>query len=114
MIYQARGSYAEALVHYERSLKIREELGDRSGIADSLGQMGVLLTQLERYDEALQHLLAALGIFMELQSPKASIAVNILNELRSKWGAEPFEAAWQEAKGEPVPDGLKEEEKPEG
>ena len=113
-LHYLRGSYAEALAHYERSLKIEEELGSRSNIASSLGQMGQLLLQLGQYEDAFGRILSALSILMELQSPNAANAVNDLKRLRSAWGAEPFDAAWQEATGEPVPDELKEEEKPEG
>ena len=108
MIYQDRGDYGQSLAHYERSLKINEELGNRNGIASSLGQMGQLFLQLGQYMNALEHFLTALSIFTKLQSPYAAQAANDLKRLRSAWGAEAFDAAWQEATGEAVPEGLKE------
>lgn len=39
ILIQSRGDYGAALAHYERSLKIKEELGDRGGVATSHGQM---------------------------------------------------------------------------
>jgi tetratricopeptide (TPR) repeat protein len=108
IIHYLRGDYEKALEYYDRSLKIAEELGDRLGFANSLGQIGKLYIDVGRYDEALQHFLSALSIFIELQSPNARIAVAALKELRAKWGEENFGAAWGEAGGGDVPEGLKE------
>ena len=107
-LIQNRGEYEKALEYYDRSLKIAEELGNRSGIASSLGQIGKLLVDVGRYNEAFKNFLSALSIFIELQSPDAGIVVNSLKELRAKWGEENFDAAWKEATGEDVPDELKE------
>jgi hypothetical protein len=106
MIHQDRGEYEAALQQYERSLKIKEELGDRAGVARSRGQIGQLFTQLGRYPEAFGHSLFALVTFVDLQSPDARIAVNDLKNLRAKWGKKKFDAAWQQATGEAVPEGL--------
>jgi CHAT domain-containing protein/tetratricopeptide (TPR) repeat protein len=106
MIHQARGEYEAALQQYERSLKIAEELGDRAGVARSRGQIGQLFTQLGRYPEAFGHFLFALVTFVDLQSPDARIVVNMLKDLRAKWGKKQFDAAWQQATGEAVPEGL--------
>jgi tetratricopeptide (TPR) repeat protein len=103
MIHQARGDYAVALEHYEKSLKIKEGLGDRAGVASSRGQIGKLFTQIGYYGEAFAHLLVALITFVELQSPDAGITVNVLKNLRAKWGAENFDAAWQKATSEAIP-----------
>ena len=54
-----------------------------------------------------KNLLSALSIFIELQSPDARIAVNVLKKLRAKWGEENFDAAWKEATAGDVPDWLK-------
>jgi tetratricopeptide (TPR) repeat protein len=107
VIYQNRGDYEAALRHYQESLKIKEELEDRAGVAITLGQIGSLFSQIGRYPEAFDKLLFALSTFVELQSPKARIALDMLKELRSKWGAEHFDAAWQKATGKDVPSELK-------
>ena len=52
--------------------------------------------------------LKALAITAQMQLPDVARAVKDLTRLRSAWGAEPFDAAWQEATGEAVPDDLKE------
>ena len=74
LIQQKRGDYEQALEYYQRSLKIKEELGNRAGMARSLGQIGQLLTETGHYAEAFDHLLPALSTFLELQSPNARIA----------------------------------------
>ncbi|MCA1564762.1 MAG: tetratricopeptide repeat protein [Acidobacteria bacterium] len=106
IIHNDRGDYEKALEYYERSLKMAEELGNRSGIAISLGQIGKLFVDIGSYAEAFQRLLPALSMFVELQSPNTGIAINILKELRAKWGKENFDAAWKEAAGGDVPDWL--------
>ena len=40
MIHQHQGNYEEAVKKYNQSLKIEEELGDKSGIARTLHQLG--------------------------------------------------------------------------
>ena len=70
--------------------------GDLDGILSDYAEDAVLFTP----DGPL--------IGIDMQSPNASIAANDLKRLRSAWGAEPFDAAWQEATGEAVPDDLKE------
>jgi tetratricopeptide (TPR) repeat protein len=107
MIHEERGEYEEALARYEESLKIAEELGDRSGIASSHGQLGILFTETRRFEAAFEHLLAALSIFVELQSPNKRIVANALKEVREKWGSDNFDAAWRQATGIEVPEWLK-------
>jgi len=106
-VHQARGDYTKALANYEQALKIAEKLGDQASMANSHGQIGQLFTQTGRYAEAFEHLLFA-RTFEKLQSPDAGIAVNVLKELRARWGEKEFDAAWREATGkEAVPDWLK-------
>ncbi|WP_369077315.1 tetratricopeptide repeat protein, partial [Paractinoplanes hotanensis] len=42
MRIQARGDYAEAERRYQQSLTIKEELGNRAGMANSYHQLGML------------------------------------------------------------------------
>jgi tetratricopeptide (TPR) repeat protein len=104
MIHHDRGDYAAALAEYEKSLKIKEEIGNRAGVASSRAQIGKLFTQTGRYPEAFEYLFFALATFLELQSPNAEIVANMLKELRAKWGKKKFDAAWQNATGEPAPE----------
>ena len=107
-IHQNRGNYEQALEYYDRSLKIAEEVDDRLGVANALHQIGALFLDSGGYDDAFRHLLSALSIFIDLESPNAKVAVNNLHKLRVTWCAEDFDAAWKEATGEDVPDWLKE------
>ena len=107
VLQQGRGNYEGALEYYERSLKMLEELGNKAGVASSLGQIGKLMMDTGKYDESFGLLLQALATFMELQSPNAGIVANMLRELRGKWDG--FDAAWREATGEEVPEGLRDE-----
>ena len=42
MIHHDQGNYEEAVKKYNQSLKIAEELGDKSGIAETLHQLGMI------------------------------------------------------------------------
>ncbi|MGD2087531.1 MAG: tetratricopeptide repeat protein [Candidatus Aminicenantes bacterium] len=108
IIHQGRGNYPAALEHHEKSLKIKEEIGNRDGVARSHGQLGKLFTETNKFPEAFEHLLISINIFNELQSPDAQRAIKDLIKLRTQWGAENFDAAWQEKTGEGVPEFLKE------
>jgi tetratricopeptide (TPR) repeat protein/CHAT domain-containing protein len=106
MIHRARGEYEEALGLYQQSLAIGEELGDRASVAISQYQIGVLFTKTELYAEAFPLLLNALATVLELQSPNEEIVVDTLKELRAEWGMVNFDAKWQEATNEDVPEWL--------
>ncbi|MDQ1351991.1 MAG: hypothetical protein QG657_2297 [Acidobacteriota bacterium] len=93
MIYQRKGEYSAALEKYEQSLKIEEELGDRAGVALSLGQIGSIYHQQKKYPEAFENYLIAFSILTELESPQAQIAANNLIDLRKDWGEKEFEEA---------------------
>jgi len=52
MLAQATGDYAEARRLYQESLKIAEQLGDKSGVSISLHQLGMLAQATGDYAEA--------------------------------------------------------------
>lgn len=54
ILYQGFGDYAEALKHYEKSLEIKEKLGDIKGISYSFHQIGMIYEYKGDYDEALK------------------------------------------------------------
>jgi len=66
IIAQNRGSYDEALDWYKKSLKIKEELGNFAGVANSYGELGNLSFQSDKYDEALDWYKKSLEIKEEL------------------------------------------------
>ncbi|AKB47707.1 hypothetical protein MSKOL_1930 [Methanosarcina sp. Kolksee] len=77
MIHYLQGNYEEAVKKYNQSLKMKEELGNKSGIAITLGQMGRVLEEKGEYELALKDYYTALEIFEELKSPN--------RELVRKW-----------------------------
>ncbi len=95
ILFQQRGDYPAAQGLYEKSLKIREELYDRAGVAGSLYQIGMIHHERKAYQEALEMYIKSLNIFAELQSPDANKVINFLIQLRTQWGAEHFDEAWK-------------------
>ena len=71
---------------------MKEELGDKSGIASTLGQLGRIYAEREELSLALQAYLTAFSIFKSLNSPYVQLATNDLAELRNKMGEEEFDA----------------------
>ena len=71
-------------------------------------QIGMIHHELEEYQEALEMYIKSLTIFADLQSPDAKKTMNNLIKLRIQWGADHFDAAWIDRKGEEVPEELKE------
>ena len=66
VIHQAQGRYDEAVTMYQESLKIKKELGNRSGIAGTLHQLGTIHYLQGRYDEAVTMCQESLKIKKEL------------------------------------------------
>jgi tetratricopeptide (TPR) repeat protein len=66
IIHQDQGRYDEAVEMYQKSLKIEEELGNRSGIASTLHQLGNVQYDRGRYDEAVTMYKESLKISEEL------------------------------------------------
>jgi len=60
------GRYLEARAHFDRSLAICREVGDRQGEAGALGSLGRVFHALGRYDEAQSRIERALAIFREM------------------------------------------------
>jgi tetratricopeptide (TPR) repeat protein len=53
-VYQAEGAWEEALASFQRSLEIREGLGDSAGVALVINNLGAVFASQERWDEATQ------------------------------------------------------------
>ena len=104
VLQQERGNYEAALEYYQRALKIKEEIGNVAGVANSHAQMGKLLMETGQFADAFGLMLQALSTFIQLESPNAGIVINMLKTLRGKWDG--FDAAWREATGGDVPEGL--------
>lgn len=105
-VHQERCDFAHALEYYRQSRTIYESLNDVTGMAISHGQVGQLFIQLGMYPESFKHLLLALVSFTKMRSPHLRATVQALKLLRTQWNSEAFDAAWQQATGETVPDWL--------
>ena len=73
MLAQARGDYDTARKLYEQSLHIKEELGDRAGMATTHHNLGILAQARGDYDTAHTYYQQALTTFEEL-SDRAGMA----------------------------------------
>jgi len=99
-----QGQHTEGLNAFERALSIAEELGDRTEEAAALTNMGIVFAATARYQEALDHFLRARAIYAQLRSRPGDKTDVALRYLRANWGASAFDAAWQHASADPVPD----------
>jgi tetratricopeptide (TPR) repeat protein len=69
LVHRARGDYERALELSERGLKLCSSIGDRHREAALHNNVADLLRALGREDEAMQHLKAAVVIFMDVGDP---------------------------------------------
>jgi len=73
---QEMGDYIEARKLYQQSLKISQELGNKSGVSKSLGQMGILAQATGEYDEARKLYQKSLKIDQEL-GDKSGVSISL-------------------------------------
>ncbi|MFH1321965.1 MAG: tetratricopeptide repeat protein [Bacteroidota bacterium] len=62
----SKGNYPLALEHYNKALKISEQLTDKKNIATTLGNIGLVSWQQGNYTKALEYYFKALKTFEEL------------------------------------------------
>lgn len=77
-IYDNQGNIAKALENYGKGLRIREEIGDKVGIAISLNNIGYIFTNQEDNSKALEYFLRSLEIQKEI-GHKRGIALSLNN-----------------------------------
>jgi tetratricopeptide (TPR) repeat protein len=107
-IHYAQGRYEEAEKMYQESLKINEELGNKSGIASTLGQFGNIHYAQGRYEEAEKMYQESLKLEEEL-GDKSGIATTLhqLGMIHQQQGRyEEAEKMYQEGTIEKVSDFL--------
>ncbi|MBN1349383.1 tetratricopeptide repeat protein [candidate division KSB1 bacterium] len=90
ILYQARGEYGEALKGYQKSLKIKEEIGDRARVARSLHQIGMIHQARGEYGEALKGYQNSLKIKEEI-GDRAGVARSLhqigrIHQARGEYG----------------------------
>lgn len=71
-----RGNYEEALKYYHRSLILKEEMGDRKGIASSLYNIGLIYSDQGKYKKALVYYQRSLA-FNEENGDEKGIAISL-------------------------------------
>lgn len=73
-----KGNYDKALEFYERSLKIRQEIGDNSGIASSNNNIGLIFFYKGHIIKALDYFGSAVRA-QEVLGDKAGVATSLFN-----------------------------------
>ena len=76
VIHHQQGNYEEAVNLYNKSLKISEELGNKSGISNTLHQLGIIHQRQGNYEEAVEQYNQSLEIKEEL-GDKSGIAATL-------------------------------------
>ena len=95
-VHYSQGRYEDAVKKYEESLQLKKELGDKRGIASTLGQLGRIFQAQGNYKEALRNYLIAFTIFHELKLPYEELAKRDLATLKEELGDELFNGYFEE------------------
>ena len=66
VVHLNKGDYDKALEYYDKSLKIREELGDKYGMGYSLVNIGLVHYDKGEYNKAIEYLEKSLAIQKEI------------------------------------------------
>lgn len=84
---QKDNNYSDALIHYERSLAICREIGNRSGEGFTLNGIAMIYKVWGRYDEALQALVKSLAIRREIGDRiSEGTTLNNISQIYDAWG----------------------------
>ena len=84
--YKSLGEYPKAIEFYGQQLEIGREIGDRTGEANALFNMGLALYTLGERTQAISHAEAALKILEQIESPYAQRVGETLAEWREDKG----------------------------
>jgi serine phosphatase RsbU (regulator of sigma subunit)/Tfp pilus assembly protein PilF len=77
-VYDSQGDIPKALEYFHESLKIQEEIGDKSGIASNLNNIGNIYSVQEDLPKALAYLHKSLKIEEEI-GDKKGISISLIN-----------------------------------
>ena len=89
---QERSNYDAAIDWYKKPVTIKEQLGNRAGMASTLSQIGVLHTQTGCTADAVPLILQSLALRLEIASPEVRNNLYWLSRQRSMPGADAFRA----------------------
>ena len=63
---QIKSAYSKAIEYYQKGVKIYEQLGDKKNLAGTLGNIGSLYINLNRFDKALDYQMQCLKVVQQL------------------------------------------------
>ncbi|MCB0612707.1 MAG: tetratricopeptide repeat protein [Lewinellaceae bacterium] len=86
-MYTSFGDYDTALQYLQKSLKIRQKIGDISSMAVTLHNLGTLSFEQEHFEQAVAPIFQAYRIFEQIGSPNAQSSLGYLNAIAEKIGA---------------------------
>ena len=87
---EALGKPEEALQYYEDALRIRKEVGDRTGEGTTLHSIRTLYFEQHKYDIALAFFLLARNIYEDVLSPYRDVSQNWIDDLHEEVGKQQF------------------------
>jgi len=70
IVYYFRSNFDKAIEYYQKSLYIKEELGDKKGISNNYNNIGMVHLEQGNYDKTMDYFLKALKIREELGDKK--------------------------------------------
>lgn len=62
----ARAFYKRSLEYYDKAIKIDEELNNKPGVANTLGNVGLVYEQLKEYEKSAEYQMKALKVYIEI------------------------------------------------
>jgi len=90
-IYSIKGDYDTARRYLEQSLKIRQDIGDAYGLAETLTNIGAVFYKQNRREEALPLLWQAYQILKKIGSPNVQAPAGYLNAIIQQIGEARFQ-----------------------
>jgi tetratricopeptide (TPR) repeat protein len=66
--FNNKGNYPKAIEYYLKTLKLKEEIGDKRGIGACYGNIGIVYKNQSNYPKALEYLLKTLKIMEEIKN----------------------------------------------
>ena len=102
-VAQDRGRLDDADDWYRKALTIKEDLGNRPGMANSYYQLGLLAEARGRPSEALAWTVRCVALFDEFPHPATGPGPQHLARLTAGLGVDTLERCWQQVTGHPLP-----------